>query len=163
MRPGVNYYVRPNLFLTQGYAWIRTGSGVTVTPEHRSWQQVQYMPKALGVVMSHRLRLEQRWIGFNTGHRYQNRIRYFYRTELPATSKYFVGLQNEVFLGFGQNRGAAVYDQNRAYVSVGKRFGAIGRIEIGYMYQNLLQRNGMVREHNHIAVISFLSAKSWVR
>lgn len=121
------------------------------------------MPKALGVVMSHRLRLEQRWIGFNTGHRYQNRIRYFYRTELPATSKYFVGLQNEVFLGFGQNRGAAVYDQNRAYVSVGKRFGAIGRIEIGYMYQNLLQRNGMVREHNHIAVISFLSAKSWVR
>jgi len=148
------------LFLTQGYAWIRTGSGLTVSPEHRSWQQVQYMPKALGVVMSHRLRLEQRWIGLSSGHRYQNRIRYFYRTELPAKSRYFVGLQNEVFLGFGQNRGAAVYDQNRAYVSVGKRFGAIGRIEVGYMYQNLLRRDGVTREHNHIAVVSFLSSKS---
>ena len=160
LRPGVNYYVRPNLFLTQGYAWIRTGNGLAVTSEHRSWQQVQYMPMALGVVMSHRVRLEQRWIAVGAGHRYQNRIRYFYRTELPATSKYFVGLQNEVFFGFGQNRGAAVYDQNRAYVSVGKRFGSIGRIEIGYMYQNLLQRNGVVREHNHIVVISFLSSKS---
>jgi len=163
IRPGVNYYVRPNLFLTQGYTFIRTDNGVTVTPEHRSWQQLQYMPKWLNVVMSHRFRLEQRWIEIPTGHRYQNRIRYFYRTELPARGKYFVGLQNEVFLGFGQNHGAAVYDQNRAYISVGRRFGPIGRLEVGYMYQNLLLRNGITREHNHIAVVSFLSSKSRVK
>jgi hypothetical protein len=163
LRPGLNYYVKPNLFLSHGYAFIRTESNNTTTPEHRLWQQVQYTPKVLNLNMSHRLRLEQRWIEIPTGHRYQNRIRYFYRTELPATGKYFVGLQNEIFLGFGQNKGASVYDQNRAYISLGRRFGPIGRIETGYMYQNALLRNGITREHNHILVISYLSAFTKVK
>ncbi|MBM3763044.1 MAG: DUF2490 domain-containing protein [Acidobacteria bacterium] len=163
LRPGLNYYIRPNLFLTQGYLYVRTESKNTVTPEHRSWQQIQYTPKVLNLNMSHRLRLEQRWISIPTGHRYQNRIRYFYRTEVPATGKYFVGLQNEIFLGFGPNKGASVYDQNRAYISVGRRFGPIGRLETGYMYQNTLLRNGITREHNHILVVSFLSAFTRVK
>jgi hypothetical protein len=160
LRPGVNFYLGKKVFLSQGYVWIRTESRGTVTPEHRSWQQLQYMPKALGVMMNHRFRLEQRWISLPQGHRYQNRFRYFYRTELPVSSRYFVGLQNEVFLGFGQNRGNAVYDQNRAYISIGKRFGPIGRLETGYMYQNILLRDGVSREHNHILVVSFLSSRS---
>lgn len=160
LRPGVNYWARPNLFLTQGYTYVRSRTGSAVTPEHRSWQQLQYMPKLAGLVMNHRFRLEQRWIEIPTGHRYQNRIRYFYRTEVPATGTWFVGLQNEIFLGFGKNHGASVYDQNRAYVSVGRRFGPIGRLETGYMYQNVLLRDGVRREHNHILVVSFLSGRS---
>jgi hypothetical protein len=150
------------LFLTQGYAWIRSSSNGIVTPEHRSWQQLQFMPRVSGVVMNHRFRVEQRWIGIAQGHRYQNRFRYFYRTELPVKGPYFVGLQNEIFLGFGRNYGASSYDQNRAYISFGKRLGPIGRIEAGYMYQNQLLRDGVRREHNHIAVISFLSGRSRV-
>jgi hypothetical protein len=158
LRPGVNFYLRDNLFVSQGYLHVRMTQNHTALAEHRSWQQLQFMPKWRQLVMSHRFRLEQRWIGLGTSYRYQNRFRYFYRTEVPARGPYFIGLQNELFIGFGSNHGAAHYDQNRAYISVGKRFGPIGRLEFGYMYQNILRRDGFTHEHNHIAVVSFLSS-----
>jgi hypothetical protein len=158
LRPGANFYLRDNLFLTQGYLLVRNHDGPRTLNEHRSWQQLQFMPQWGPLLMSHRFRIEQRWIGVGNTHRYQNRFRYFYRTEVPARGSHFIGLQNEIFLGFGPNRGASTYDQNRAYISLGKRFGPVGRIEAGYMYQNVLRRDGFTRDHNHIAVISFLSA-----
>ncbi len=164
LRPGVNFHLRSNLFVSQGYLYVRMANPGRPLAEHRSWQQIQYMPKIACLTMSHRFRLEQRWVGLASGGaRYQNRFRYFYRTEVPARGPFFVGLQNEIFLGFGANRGAAVYDQIRAYISLGKRFGPIGRLECGYMYQNILQRDGFTRDHVHIAVVSFLSARPFPR
>ncbi len=163
LRPGVNFYVKPNLFLTLGHAYIRTTpDGARPVPEHRLWEQVQWMPKALGVTMSHRFRLEQRWA---QGLAVQDRFRYFYRTELPVRGPVFYwALQNEIFVKAGRSANRRFYDQNRAYTALGKRFGdpkrSWGRLEGGYMYQHVLLRDGVRQEHNHILVLSFLSGFS---
>lgn len=168
LRPGVNFYLKPNLFVTQGYLHVATdpGLGTGYFQEHRSWQQLQWIPRIRGVNHAQRFRLEQRWIEAGASWRYQNRVRYFYRSELPVFGKhskgngFFLAAQNEIFLNFGQNKGASVFDQNRAYTAIGKRFSPTERLEFGYMYQNQLMRTGLIREHNHIFVISFLSNKS---
>jgi hypothetical protein len=159
----LNYYVKPNLFLTLGHAYIRTSpDGSKPFGEQRLWQQAQWMPKVRGVVTSHRFRQEQRWLPNLS---VQDRFRYFFRTEIPVRGKtLFWSLQNEVFVKGGRSANRRFYDQNRAYTAFGRRFsaekGSWGRVEAGYMYQHLLRRDGRFQENNHIFVVSFLSSFS---
>jgi hypothetical protein len=102
LRPGVNFYFTPSLTGTVGYAYIpqqRISSGVTgYLPEHRTWQQLVYTHNthlghhARTTVLSHRLRLEQRYIpkhhaeGSSLVHDkqvYAGRLRYFTRAVIP--------------------------------------------------------------------------------
>src|SRR5687767_3720742 len=83
LRTGLDYYLKPGLRFTVGYAFVQTypyGEFAVqhAFPEHRIWQQV-LMQQDLGKVkLAHRYRLEQRMIGnastgqFENG-RYENR------------------------------------------------------------------------------------------
>jgi len=169
LRPGLNYYIRPNLFVTAGYAHIYTKSGSVGTPEHRPFGQLQYNQRYRTLPFTHRFRLEQRFISVGTGPtqfwRHQNRVRYFFRTELPLLGKrafkkgWHIGLSDEIFVGFGANKGNSSYDQNRLYAALGKKLSPTEKIEFGYIYQNQLLRDGRTREHNHIFTIAFYSTK----
>lgn len=159
----MNYYVKPNLFLSLGHAYIRTTPAQGPSfGEHRLWQQLQWMPKVRGVTTSHRFRQEQRFV---ENAKVQDRFRYFFRTELPLRGPtYYWALQNEIFVKVGRSLNKRFYDQNRAYTAFGKRFGdparSWGRLEAGYLYQHVLLRDGVRQEHNHILVLSFLSSFS---
>lgn len=105
IRPGVNYYFKPNMTGTVGYAIIpqqRVSGGVMAyIPEHRIWEQfivthnARLSHKARNTGIQHRFRLEQRYIPkFHAAgnslvrdrHVNANRLRYFTRAVVPFGS-----------------------------------------------------------------------------
>lgn len=173
LRAGLNYHLSKKITLTAGYAFIhnyRNMGGIDgYVPEHRIWEQFIYSHKLKTVSISHRFRLEQRFLSKtiidnnqlkNDGSLYANRIRYFIRNILPFNHQptfskgMFAALQNEVFLNFGnkENVNGKTFDQNRLYVAVGYRFSKSFDLEAGYMNQYINGRNNDV--NNHIAQIA---------
>ncbi|MFN7937577.1 MAG: DUF2490 domain-containing protein [Bryobacteraceae bacterium] len=165
LRPGVNFSLHPNVMLTAGYTFVRThpyGSypGPYVFNEHRPFQQLLLTHSAGRVNFTHRYRVEQRFIEVRGApHRYQNRFRYFFKVTVPLKkqSKWFFATYDELLLHFGPNHGPNVYDHNRAYAALGYKTGKWGNVEVGYMNQRLLQRNGRILENNHTFQLAFLS------
>jgi hypothetical protein len=71
-------------------------------------------------------------------------------------SMYF-SCYEEVFVNFGNNVQANIFDQNRAYAALGYKFPKWGKLEIGYMNQLLLKSDGIQIENNQTFQIGFSS------
>lgn len=182
LRAGLNYHVNKKLVLTGGYAYIhnrRVITGVSgYAPEHRLWEQLLFThPLVVGSgvhakkgTLAHRLRLEQRFIAKsfvmhnelkNEGNVYANRLRYFIRNVTPLIpwsaegEAPFLALQNEVFVNIGDKSGVngEFFDQNRAYIALGYRFGRQFDAEFGYMNQYVNGR-GRTFTNNHILQVA---------
>ena len=141
-------------------------------PEHRIWQQFIVSHPIINTSLSHRFRLEQRFIAKsviennelkNEGNVYANRLRYFFRTMVPVGGKLedntpFTGLQNEVFLNFGDKSGVnrEFFDQNRAYVALGYRFNRKFDLELGYMNQYINGRNDAFTNNHVLQLATYL-------
>lgn len=164
LRPAVNYQVTKNLMLTGGYAFVETYRygdypARARFPENRIWQQALLTTKFLGRDWQHRLRLEQRFFGGYAA-RYENRIRYMLRTNIPlpfGDRKYYLGLYDEILYNFGRDVAFNVFDQNRAYVALGRPIARDTRLEIGFLEQTIQQRNGRIFEHNHTLQVAIFS------
>jgi hypothetical protein len=159
LRVGINYNLNPRVLLRLGYAWAETypygeyplnGFGKEFT-EHRIFEMIQLTQKEGIVDLSHRFMLEQRFVG-----RYSSaiettedefpllhRMRYMVRVQIPLKGTEikdktpYVAIYDEVFVGFGKNVSANVFDQNRIGVLVGYRFNKNIRMEGGYLNQTL--------------------------
>lgn len=150
IRPGITWFIDDSKNATAGYALIKTfqkleGISDADLTEHRIWQQFIYNHKVGRVALTHRGRLEQRFIGQLNEDVFSQRLRYFIRALVPlkdtAGSPFskgaFVALQNEVFVHL-QNKDALngyVFDQNRAYAALGYRFSPVVDLEAGYLNQ----------------------------
>jgi hypothetical protein len=175
LRPGVNYQLNKKVLLTGGYGFIQThrygdfpvAAGFN---EHRFFEQATITQRLAGLDFQNRLRLEQRNIGTMTAQpdgsyrrtswRYENRFRYMLRTNIPlkfAGGKYYLGLYDEIFFNFGKNVANNVFDQNRAYIALGRDVGHQTRIEFGFLEQTVQQRSGAVFEHNHTLQLAVYS------
>jgi hypothetical protein len=159
LRLGANYQFKPNVLFRVGYAWIETfnygelpinAMGRDFT-EHRIFEMVQLADKEGIVEMTHRFMLEQRFVGRYSSPDLKredefpllNRARYMFRGQLPLKGRkiedktpYFA-LYDEIFIGFGKNVNANVFDQNRLGLLVGYRFDKYLRIEGGFLSQIL--------------------------
>jgi len=177
LRPGIFYTINPNLSATAGYAYVETypygeiPSAKVAFPEHRIWQQFQFTQKTGSVDVISRLRLEQRFfgdasLGTFTNTRFENRFRYMLRAVVPLTrdanktTKLYLPVYDEVFINFGENVKYNTFDQNRAFLGLGLNTGKAGKIEVGYMYQYVQQRNLLpnlqqVVENNHTLSINW--------
>jgi hypothetical protein len=170
IRSGLNFHLNKKTTVTTGYAFIsnkRTVSNVSgYAPEHRIWEQLLYNHKLKNIFVSHRFRLEQRFISKsivvnnelkNDGAVYANRFRYFIRNILPLkkeatfTKGMFVALQNEVFVNFGNTStvNGKFFDQNRLYLATGFRLNPKADMEIGYINQYVNGR-GSQFTNNHV-------------
>lgn len=170
MRIGVEYYLKNGLQFTVGYGHIRTfpygAQPVAFTfDEHRIWQQVAYNQQFWRITLNHRYRMEQRVVetalpkveGQFAGTEFQLRHRARYRLQLtfPLSRKelkdntLFLGLYDEIFLGFGPHIGRNVLDQNRAYVALGWRFNKNFNVQAGYLNQYVIKTDGDHAERNH--------------
>ena len=162
VRPGVTYYINKNSNATLGYLFTQTylpelypvfAPGVTpyepkfTLTEHRIWQQYIYNHQPWkGATLSHRLRLEQRFIERQTDDLFSQRFRYFFRLIQPLqkqegafTKGVFAALQNELFFNI-QNKdqlNGSLFDQNRAYLAIGYRFSKAFDVEAGYLNQTI--------------------------
>lgn len=173
VRPGINYTVSSTLSLSAGYLWADTHAYGDIPvaadfPEHRFWEQALISHKALGIDWQHRFRLEQRRIGEMTRQngewevgnwRYENRIRYMLRASvhLDDAKKWYLAVSNELFFNFGSNVAVNYFDQNRAFIGLGRHLNPHTRLEIGYMEQTLQRRGGAVWENNHTVTVMLMS------
>lgn len=174
-RPALNYDLAKNITLTFGYAFadtFRYGDYPVLArfPEHRAFQQLLYTKRIQKLDFQNRFRLEQRYIGQPAlqpdgtfaidSYRYENRIRYMLRTNIPLRfggGRNFIGLYNEIMFNFGKNVLGNVFDQNRAFVSFGRNLGYDTRVELAFMEQTLQRRGGLIYEHNHTIQIIITS------
>jgi len=174
IRAGLNYHLNKQWTATAGYAFTYNRRNVNnvngYAPEHRIWEQMQYGHRLNIVSISHRLRLEQRFIGQSSvqnnelktdNYAYVNRIRYFikttvpFRRQKPLTRGMFALLQEEVFLNFGntENVNGKTFDQNRIFLALGYRLNRSLDLEAGYMNQYSSGR-GDTFTNNHIAQVA---------
>lgn len=136
-------------FITYPYGKYPVADTGVPTPEHRLYEDIQ-LNDALGIVkLSHRFRLEQRWLANpdeNGSHTivswdYQNRIRYQLSAMLPLQGQtiddheLYLSFFDELFIGFGKNVGYNIFNQNRIYGAVGYQFSENFKVELGYLNQ----------------------------
>ena len=169
LRVGINYNLNSRVLFRVGYAWIETfpygeypinGFGKDFT-EYRIFEMIQLSHKEGIVDFSHRFMLEQRFVGkYSSANETSenefpllNRMRYLFRLQVPLKGKeikdktpYFA-LYDEIFIGFGKNVNANIFDQNRLGVLLGYRFTKSIKIEAGYINQ-ILQFGRLINGQN---------------
>lgn len=115
-----------------------------VTPEFRTWQEAAYNQAfSKRFALNYRIRIEERFLSTHPGHfdfdePHPFVFRHRYRAQLGYTIKkanLAFRVSNELFLN---NFQGTLFDQNRVYLSVEKRFNPALAVEVGYM--NIYQR-----------------------
>lgn len=157
LRVGLQYKIKPSLLLRVGYAWAETyaygeypinGLGKDFT-EHRVYEMLQMQQKEGIADFTHRLMLEQRYVGRYSSamldkedsYVFMNRARYMLRCQFAlAKNKLkdklpYIAVYDELFIGFGKNVQANIFDQNRIGILVGYKLHALCKIEAGYINQ----------------------------
>lgn len=151
LRLGINYKLHQQVTAHIGYGWILTfpygeyniSAVPKMFPEHRIYEQLVINGQAGKMLFTHRLRLEQRWLGkFNNidnqkpdEYVYLNRVRYMLRADLPLKKNVYAAAYDEIFIGFGKNVGENIFDQNRIGLVLGYKHSASFKIEGGFLNQ----------------------------
>jgi Protein of unknown function (DUF2490) len=157
IRLGVNYQSNSKLQFRLGYARAETfaygeiplnGFGKDFT-EHRVYEMATLNDKISIVEISHRFILEQRWVGRYSNANlteedlfpFSNRIRYMCKVQVPLKGNTigvkipYASIYNEIFIGFGENVGENIFDQNRLGILVGYKINNTIKLEAGYINQ----------------------------
>lgn len=173
LRLGVNYRKNDAITWHAGYGFIQTypygdypiASAGIPFPEHRIYQQLTLRQSSGKSRFLHRFRMEQRWLGkpdtLNNGKTgswtYLNRCRYLFRFQYPLdmiihSGKLYSAAYDEIFIGFGNNIGSNIFDQNRLGLLLGYAINEKVSVEGGFLSQILQQGvwvNGQsVFQHN---------------
>lgn len=149
-RPGITYFINDKNDITLGYLLSETHNltddlGEHKLTEHRIWQQYIHKHKISTINVSHRFRLEQRFVEkIRNEDVFAQRLRYFVRFIIPLKKEVknfekglFAALQNELFFNIQHKNKLSghFFDQNRAYAAVGYRFSKKFDLEAGYLNQ----------------------------
>jgi hypothetical protein len=170
VRPGVSIGLSENWSLSLTYGYFKTSPnglrvGAYAVPEHRVHQQFTYRHGIGRLVARHRIRNEQRWIGAERlgaappSFRFQERLRYLFRTDIPLRREpcerpsVYLSLYDEVGVRFGY-RGASRFDQNRLYAGLGFSPRPSTTIEFGAFGQRFKPLSGERVERNVVVVVS---------
>lgn len=162
LRGGLQYKFANGLSVLAGYGYIETWpygdyppAAPQPFPEHRIYEQLSWNDNIGRVTLNHRGRLEQRFLGVLdakatdgreiTRWNYLNRVRYQLKAIVPVnhatlTDKtIYVSSFDELFIGFGKNVNANIFDQNRFGLLIGYRLNNRFSLEAGYFNQTLQQ------------------------
>lgn len=172
-RIGFNYKVKNNFTVTPGYDWVVTfpyKKGYDFA-EHRLFEQFTIKNKIGRVGITHRYRLEQRFLEniklndaseyVSNGYRFRQRIRYRFILTVPLNHKemtdktLFVSVFNELFLNIGKGAGVRPLDQDWVNAALGWKFNKSTSLKLGYQNQYFIKGNGYDVEQNHILFIGF--------
>jgi hypothetical protein len=170
LRLGIDYFAANGCQFTGGYAFVRTypygeqpiGHNFD---EHRVWEQLILKSKLGRVDVQHRYRLEQRflenWVKDASGnyvldgYLFRQRARYRLMATIPLSRKemanntLFLTAYDEPFLGFGKGIAKNILDQNRLYFALGWRFNPNFNVQLGYLNQYIVKKDGIQAERNH--------------
>lgn len=136
-------------FTTYPYGDYPTADLGQATPEHRAYEDITLGAAYGRLQLTHRFRLEQRWLGqlVETNPKqvesweYQHRARYQVGGELPLQGpsiddgELYVNFFDELFIGFGSNVGRNVFNQNRLSGGLGYQLRNNWKLELNYLNQ----------------------------
>ena len=151
LRGGLRYALTDKVKLGGGYTHLVTypyGKYPTADQgrfaERRLYEEVEVETEVGRLQLAHRVRLEQRWVaesGSPDTYTYQNRIRYqllgvvpLQGPELDDGEWYFTAF-DELFLNFGPEVAANVFNQNRVAGGFGYHFAKDLQLEALYLSQ----------------------------
>jgi hypothetical protein len=147
-RPGLTYHLNKKNSLTVGYAYVETQADPDLNNsssliEHRAWEQYLKRSKISRASVVQRLRLEQRFLNFNTQGVFSQRLRYMGKAMIPLNRDsifkkgFYFALQDEVFFNI-QNKekiNNKFFDRNRLSVVAGYRLSEKVEFDAGYLFQ----------------------------
>lgn len=134
----------------------------SVNNEHRLWEQVSYKHSVSRFNMSHRLRLEQRFVQDHANEEgddysvHANRLRYRFMTNIPLNHQkiepktYYISVYDEIFYSWG---GPVEYhhpDQNRIFAGLGYQATKLISFQGGFFYQMLIKQPLGLKQENNI-------------
>ena len=163
-RVGVRRYLGPSFALTAGYVLARNeadlshATDLTTTPEHRFYQEVAVNDADGAVRVSHRLRVEERWLrpALEAPFRFAPRLRYQLRLVVPLArggrlpvGAFYVVAADELFASLGQQapRGSFL-EENRASAGLGRRLSSALTAEVAYLHQSQQGSGSAARSRN---------------
>lgn len=154
------HYFNDDLRLLNGYTFNNSfpeeGHLNISQPEHRIWQQLQYITHYKKIRATQWLRLEERWQHkikndneLADGYNYATRLRYNYLLQFPLSKKGIVPktfsavVNDEIFVNLGSKVLYNTFDQNRLFLGFAYTISPKSTIQFGYMnvYQQLAAGN----------------------
>jgi len=157
------------------YTWnYKYGKQPTKIAEnlHCIYEQINVKHSINRLFFEQRVRMEQRWQENKVlqtdgsyqikNYIYKNRFRYRFMLNVPINKKtmsagaIFVSAWDEMFIGFGKNVHYNLPDQNRVYAGLGYKFNKYGTMQLGYLNQLLIKKEGTLAESNHTIYHSYL-------
>ena len=162
LRGGLQYKFKSGVSVLVGYGWIETfpygdypPAAPQPFPEHRIYQQIVWNENIGRLMLNHRGRLEQRFLGVLdpnategrsiTRWNYLNRFRYQIKATLPLNNPaltdktLYAAAFDEIFIGFGKNVNANIFDQNRIAVMMGYKHNKTLSFELAAFNQTVQQ------------------------
>lgn len=172
VRLGLTYHASEQLKLTAGYAFANyfpadNHSGIS-QPEHRPWQQVQYITHTKKSRWLQALRLEERYRRkildadeLGEGYNFNFRLRYNLMVMLPLSKRAFApntlsfSSNDEIQINFGKEIFYNYFDQNRFFIGLAYHVSPNGYLQFGYMsiFQQLAAGNRY--KSLHVARINY--------
>lgn len=162
LRGGITYYISEKLTFTNGYAhlWLSPNNTAyhTVVKENRLYQQLQWITNINKVLLTHRIRNEQRWQDRVVNERttdtinFSNRVRYLLNITIPIfKNKKMPSLviADEFMFQFGKHLVFNTFDQNRWYIGFKQPISKSISVDVGYMNLYQQRENGFEYINNH--------------
>lgn len=137
-----NYHLNANSSVGLGYAFLDIDNVFEFDhrpniKEHRILEQYVYKHNWGKIKITHRGRLEHRFLDFRTRTEIQNRLRYRISFKYSFNKTLYVLLSEEPFINFQDQ----VFHENRFYVGLGVNVLKHAQLSIGYMKQNIRKFN----------------------
>ncbi len=141
-------------------------------PEHRLLEQQIFEHRLAGegkraATLTHRFRLEQRWLGtetlgrgvanWNFGERARYRMTFHIPVGRGSDPRHYIAAFNEVYTLFGPHGGPSPFYSDYTYAALGTRTGRFFAVEVGYQYRRMEQPAGTTGIDDHQVQIYLLS------
>lgn len=149
LRAGYTYYISDQVRLTAGYAYVTQyglAEGEPDVPEHRPWQQIQWIEKKKGFTMMQWFRIDERFrtkvvdgeltdsYNFNWRFRYNIGLTFPLKGKVVQAKTPFLFFNDELHINAGKNIVYNYFDQNRLFLGLGYQFTSHLNAQLGYMY-----------------------------
>lgn len=161
-RAGINYYAAKDVLFTAGTTYLLSlpygdypNPGRTF--ERRTYQLASLTQHFGRLSLTHRYLQDQRWLRAEgaASYSFQNRSRYRAQLELALTKPtldpgtLYALASDEIFISYGKNVTATIFNQNRLYGGLGFQFTEALAVEISYLDQLVAHSDGLTFERNH--------------
>ena len=139
---GIDYNLNNNITLCVGYMFLDIDTNYAISGENhmyenRPFEQISFKHKRSQLSITHRLRLEHRFLNYKHTINEKHRFRYRLGAKIDLNNYLFIHINNEVFANLKND----VFTENRFYAGVGIPLSKNNSLQFGYINHNINKSN----------------------